>query len=356
MRKPSRYLLELAEAGLIGPVPPVSAEEEKPDTGLDQAERWPFDPLGTRRAVVEAAAARIEVATALAAETGADPETRWSHPVTLLLEERAQRLAGSGRMPLPTRIPASRFKDYVDDPAGVAAGLRRPMPERPYRATRLGTLFHSWVERRAGGATSGDVIDADLNELDLGDLDPDAFDLDLDQDAPLEQAQLERLQRTFERSPWGNLKPEEVEIEIHHVLAGQVFVCKLDAVYRTETGYQVVDWKTGRAPKNAADLELKQTQLALYRLAYARWKGIDPESVDAVFYFVADDTVIAPDRLYSEDDLVAAWSSVAGTMPIGPVVSSAASGSALEPVSVAVPESDPLASSSNSLGPNSDRL
>jgi len=356
MRKPSRYLLELAEAGLIGPVPPVSAEEEKPDTGLDQAERWPFDPLGTRRAVVEAAAERIEVATALAAETGADPETRWSHPVTLLLEERAQRLAGSGRMPLPTRIPASRFKDYVDDPAGVAAGLRRPMPERPYRATRLGTLFHSWVERRAGGATSGDVIDADLNELDLGDLDPDAFDLDLDQDAPLEQAQLERLQRTFERSPWGSLKPEEVEIEIHHVLAGQVFVCKLDAVYRTETGYQVVDWKTGRAPKNAADLELKQTQLALYRLAYARWKGIDPESVDAVFYFVADDTVIAPDRLYSEDDLVAAWSSVAGTMPIGPVLSSAASVSALEPVSVAAPESDPLASSSNSLGPNSDRL
>ena len=29
--------------------------------------------------------------------------------------------------------------------------LRRPMPERPYRATRLGTLFHSWVEQRIGG-------------------------------------------------------------------------------------------------------------------------------------------------------------------------------------------------------------
>ncbi|MBG6057343.1 DNA helicase-2/ATP-dependent DNA helicase PcrA [Cryobacterium sp. MP_M5] len=311
MRKPSRYLLELADAGLIGPVPPVSDASEKPDAGLDQAERWPFDPLGTRRAVVEAAAARVTRA-AEAAEAGTDLETRWSHPVTLLLEERAQRLAGSGLMALPTRISASRFKDFVDDPAGALARLRRPMPERPYRATRLGTLFHSWVERRAGGAGAGDVIDADLGELDLGDLDPDAFDLDLDQDQPLEQAQLERLQRTFERSPWGSLAPEEVEIEIHHVLAGQVFVCKLDAVYRTETGYQVVDWKTGRAPKNAADLELKQTQLALYRLAYARWKGIDPAIVDAVFYFVADDTVVTPDRLYSEEDLVAAWSSVAG--------------------------------------------
>ena len=36
---------------------------------------------------------------------------------------------------VPTRVPASRFKDYVTDPASVAASLRRPMPERPYRAT-----------------------------------------------------------------------------------------------------------------------------------------------------------------------------------------------------------------------------
>jgi DNA helicase-2/ATP-dependent DNA helicase PcrA len=113
------------------------------------------------------------------------------------------------------------------------------------------------------------------------------------------------------------------------VLGDQVFICKLDAVYKTETGYQVVDWKTGKAPKDAADLELKQTQLALYRLAYARWKGIDPAIVDAVFYFVADDRIVAPERLYSEEDLVRAWSSVAAssaesasTVGTGPVASS----------------------------------
>jgi DNA helicase-2/ATP-dependent DNA helicase PcrA len=101
-------------------------------------------------------------------------------------------------------------------------------------------------------------------------------------------------------------------------------------VYRTETGFQVVDWKTGKAPKDAADLELKQTQLALYRLAYARWKGIDPSTVDAVFYFVADDRIVSPERLYSEEDLLRAWSSVAvssagadSTVRMGPVASSA---------------------------------
>ena len=158
-----------------------------------------------------------------------------------------------------------------------------------------------------GALLDASLIDASRDELDL--------DLDLDLDAagdmmPRELDQLERFKATFERSPWANLAPEEVEIEIHHVLKGQVFICKLDAVYRTETGYQVVDWKTGKAPRDAADLELKQTQLALYRLAYARWKGIDPETVDAVFYFVADDRIVAPERLYSEDDLVRAWASV----------------------------------------------
>jgi DNA helicase-2/ATP-dependent DNA helicase PcrA len=244
--------------------------------------------------------------------------------VTLLLRERAQRLAGPDTLDVPTRIPASRFKDYVDDPAAVLATLRRPMPERPYRATRLGTLFHSWVEQRSTGASSGDLIDVGPGELDL--------DLDADGDGlPLELDQLERYKATFERSPWAALAPEEVEIEIHHVLGDQVFICKLDAVYKTATGYQVVDWKTGKAPKDAADLELKQTQLALYRLAYASWKGIDPDLVDAVFYFVADDRIVAPERLYSEADLLAAWSSVAATsvppavpstVEIGPVASS----------------------------------
>jgi len=330
VRKPSRYLLELAEAGLIPELPEGSEHDEKPLTDEDTSEVWPFDPLGTRRPVVEAAAALVRAQGGDAGGAGEDgsaadePDTPWSREVTLLLEERALRLAGPAALDVPTRIPASRFKDYVDDPAAVLARLRRPMPERPYRATRLGTLFHSWVEQRSAGGSSGDLLDASLDELDL-DLEGDDESVGSGPGMLVELDQLERFKATFERSPWANLAPEEVEIEIHHVLGEQVFICKLDAVYKTETGYQVVDWKTGKAPKDAADLELKQTQLALYRLAYATWKGIDPAIVDAVFYFVADDTIVAPERLYSEEDLVRAWSSVAGAsavVEIGPVASS----------------------------------
>lgn len=324
VRKPSRYLVELAEAGLIEPLPEGSAETEKPEVSGDGTELWPFDPLGHRRATVERAADLVREA----GEHETDAVTPWSHDITLLLKERADR-QGAQPIPLPIRIPASSFKDYLDDPAAVAARLRRPMPQRPYRATRLGTLFHSWVEQRAGGATAGDLIDAGFDELDL----------DPDQNEPIEQQRLDELKATFERSPWGSSKPEEVEIEIHYVLAGQVFICKLDAVYRTPSGYQVVDWKTGKAPGSAADLELKQTQLALYRLAYASWKGIDPDIVDAVFYFVADDTIIAPERLYSEEDLVSAWSAVFDELEAVPTGISTAS------VSVSV----------NSELPNSDR-
>jgi len=351
VRQPSPYLVELAEAGLIPRLPEGSVDTTKPASAEIGRETWPFDPLGARRPVVMAAAALVRAAqsassspserapdatphadsqqptpaqpiparaaSALISPTDAParaPRTaagsEWAREVTLLLQERALRVAGGVGVKLPVRIPASRFKDYVNDAAAVTRGLARPMPERPYRATRLGTLFHAWVEQRSGGVASGDRIDGGLFEFD-DDADPSELEETDLLDSPAQEShQLAVLQRTFERSPWANKKPVDVEIEIHLVLYGQVFICKLDAVYETTTGFQVVDWKTGRAPKNAADLELKQTQLALYRLAYARWKGLDPNIVDAVFYFVADDTIIAPDRLYSEEDLRAAWASV----------------------------------------------
>ena len=95
------------------------------------------------------------------------------------------------------------------------------------------------------------------------------------------------------------------------ILDGEVIVCKLDAVYLVDGRYRVVDWKTGKAPRDAADLESKQLQLALYRQAFAEWKGIDPSLIDAVFYYVTGDRVIRPERIYDRDELVALWRTIA---------------------------------------------
>ncbi|PPI19317.1 ATP-dependent DNA helicase [Rathayibacter sp. AY1B6] len=295
-RGPGVFLRDLEEAGTIPPLPTEPASEENPLERAPRTFRWPHDPLGSRGDRVRAAAARVcSAEPALLGARGDD--------IRLLLAERAVRLAGGERTPLPTRIPASRFKDIVSTPDEVAAQLRRPMPERPYRQTRLGTTFHSWVENRFGVQGGAEAVDTFPDELD--DAGP----------ASVEQERLDALIATFERSEWADRRPEAVEIEIHLQLAGHVVVCKLDAVYPTEDGVQIVDWKTGRAPKDAADLELKQFQLALYRLAYSRWRGVPLESVDAVFYFVADDLVLRPERFYSERELAESLSSATGASP-----------------------------------------
>jgi DNA helicase-2/ATP-dependent DNA helicase PcrA len=292
-RQPSVFLRELADARIIPPLPLAPTESSNPNGDDAELMVWPLDPLGDRRASVEDAAARV---------LDAEPALvgPWQDEVRLLVEERRAHLATRVRVPLPTRVPASRFKDFVTEPAEVAALLRRPMPQRPYRATQLGTLFHAWVEGRNGVGGTAFELDAPITEHDGDEF--SAVDLEA----------LDRLKATFEASPWADRKPVEVEREIHLVLDGQIIICKLDAVYASvaadgTTNYQVVDWKTGKAPRDAQDLEEKQFQLALYRLAYSQWKGIDPSLIDAVFYYVTENRVIAPERLFSEDELIARW-------------------------------------------------
>jgi DNA helicase-2/ATP-dependent DNA helicase PcrA len=301
-RLPSPFLRELAGDGVIAELPVSSEHAENPLGAEANLFSWPLDPLGGRRAVVERAAELVR-------EAAPGNAGQWEADLDLLLEERRRRLSATEVVELPTRVSASRFKDFVTNPAGVAASLRRPMPRRPYRATRLGTLFHGWVEQRYGVHGTAEELDASVTELDA-DLEAPIFEgPDF---AGMETDGFERLRQTFERSEFATLAPEEVEIEIHLILDGEVIVCKLDAVYLVDGRYRVVDWKTGKAPRDADDLEAKQLQLALYRQAFAEWKGIDPELIDAVFYYVSENRVIRPERIYGRDELVALWRGIAG--------------------------------------------
>jgi DNA helicase-2/ATP-dependent DNA helicase PcrA len=131
---------------------------------------------------------------------------------------------------------------------------------------------------------------------------------------------LRTLKETFERSAWASRRPAAIELEINVPFAGNIFICKIDAIYEIEGSspqrFEIVDWKTGRPPSDKKDLELKQLQLALYRMAYATWAGIPEEHIDAVFYFVADDVIIRPERLYSESELEERWLSLTGGIPL----------------------------------------
>ncbi|WP_082763641.1 ATP-dependent DNA helicase [Frondihabitans sp. PAMC 28766] len=306
-RGASRYLTELVSAGILPPeaLPEAPENDDNPLTASHESPLWPFDPLGARREAVEGAAAQVR----LAIERGDASGGRWARDIELLVRERA-----ASREPetttLPQRIPASRFKDYVDDPAAVAASLRRPLPERPYRATRLGTLFHAWVEERFRPTGRGEVLDAESFDLE-GDDERDPFGVvpgaPVDPD---DARRLAELQATFERSEWAALEAVDVELEIHLPLGARTVICKIDAVFERDGRYQVVDWKTGKAPSGADDLALKQLQLALYREAYAQYRGLDPALIDAVFYFVADDALLRPESVSDRAELERLWGTV----------------------------------------------
>ncbi|UJP11517.1 ATP-dependent helicase [Microbacterium sp. KUDC0406] len=343
-RKPSPYLLEALDVLNLDGIEPVDPDEN-PYDGPGMTASWPLDPLGARRERVMRAADDVRRAQSTPLPDAAPELVR-------LLAEREARQRGTDAV-VPTRVPASRFKDYVTDFQSTLGGIVRPMPERPYRQTRLGTLFHAWVERRSELVGAGPRIDGGLWEID-----DDAPDAQAVSEA--DAADLGRLQEIFEHSEWGALKPIAVEIEIDFALGGppqpgsrgpepgssgpepgssgpepgssgpepvegtgdastgsatqpdgHIMICKLDAVYRrADRGgrVEIVDWKTGKAPRTEAEREDRMLQLALYRLAYHRRFGVPLDEIDVALYYVADDLVIRGDRVYSEFELVQRWS------------------------------------------------
>jgi DNA helicase-2/ATP-dependent DNA helicase PcrA len=290
-REASRYLVTALELDCLNEVQlPELDSESNPLSEVQKFESWPLDPLGERhRKVVEAARDRtIQRATELA--SGLEFGDRVQVDIDLLLAERDEALAQANLVPLPVRVPASKFKDFVSDLPALAERYRRPMPQKPYKQTRNGTLFHAWVEARFGAAHLTDGIDSVDNH-----------------NESLAQESIQQLKVNFEASRWANLEPLEIEREIQVTIGANTFICKLDAVFATEDGVEIVDWKTGKKPKDAEDESLKALQLALYRLAYSRFSGLPLEKIEASFYFVADDSEVKPERLLAEAELIELW-------------------------------------------------
>ena len=226
----------------------------------------------------------MEQAATRAREAAADPPEP-TPELALLLAERAAR-EHPPAPDAPVRIPASRFKDYL----GAAPALQRPLPERPYRQTRLGTLFHAWVEQRAGVVAAGATLDDALWD--------DAAE-DADSGAAPEASELAQLQERFLASEWAHLQPIEVETEIDVAMPDalgdgrpHVIICKLDAVYRRGDRIEIVDWKTGRAPRTAAERDERMLQLQLYRQAYHAKHGVPVDQIDVVLFYVADGLIL----------------------------------------------------------------
>ncbi|MFT4282066.1 ATP-dependent DNA helicase [Microbacterium sp.] len=282
-RDPSTFLREAAEA--LGEPMGEIEPGENPYQDVRRLLAWPLDPLGIRRTRVEEAAARVRRA---AEARRAEP----SRDLRLLLAEREERSRRTSPR-APTRIPASRFKDFAIDYAAAAAAAARPLPERPYRQTRVGTLFHAWVEQRSGVSGLGPSTDDGLWE--------EASDPA--EDAGADQRTLDELKQRFLASEWAPLQPIAVETEIDFTAddlfpeeAGSgrphVVICKLDAVYERDGRIEIVDWKTGRPPGTPRERRERMFQVELYRRAYHAKFGTPLDQIDVVLFYVADGVVL----------------------------------------------------------------
>ncbi|MBW8805690.1 MAG: UvrD-helicase domain-containing protein [Catenulisporales bacterium] len=196
----------------------------------------------------------------------------WDRDLEALLEELRRGSAVQRYAPLPPSMSASQLLRYRADPSRFRRELARPMPQPPQPSARLGTKFHAWIESLFGQQALFEYEDL-----------PGAADEDI-----ADEVDLKALQDAFLRSPWADSVPAAVEQPFQVVLAGRVVRGRIDAVYKTAEGWEVVDWKTSRV--HDAD----PVQLAVYRLAWAEMREVALEAVSAAFVYVRDDETVRP--------------------------------------------------------------
>ena len=214
---------------------------------------------------------------------------------------------------LPGHLSASTFIRLSEDPQGTVHQLMRPVPQRPSRAATIGTAVHALIEEHFGVAPSADPLEAPDTEDTMGVDLPGSAAASAASTAPAElleqdeftfedayeeseselEASVQRLWERFANSEWGSDEWKEriwaVEYPVETHIEGLSLRGRIDAVFRTEDEdgerWVLVDWKSGSRPKMAT-MQSRRFQLGLYRIAFSRIMGVDPERISTVFVYL----------------------------------------------------------------------
>jgi DNA helicase-2/ATP-dependent DNA helicase PcrA len=292
-RVTSRFLTELVDHPSLGltPVPWEPMPEPEADVKVPNPRRsqpvsaiWPADPMAARREQLSEAV--VEVTGAMAALAGGlpmdePPAAGRELELALLLAERDRSVGGRDvEVMVPRHLSASAVVSLAADPKAFARDLRRPMPAAPALAARRGTAFHAWVEQHFARAAFVDLLDL-----------PGSAD-----EGPGDDLELPRMKELFLASQWARRSPEAIEIAIETTVAQMAVRGRIDAVFaRRGGGFTVVDWKTGAKP-SGEQASARGLQLEAYRLAFARFRGLPVEQVDAAFYYAGTGETVYADR------------------------------------------------------------
>ena len=282
-------MIAAAASGLGGLlVSDVAAPEdgaENPTIENPISAQWPRDPLGNRRQAFDAAIELVKSAPIHSLqESSSDEINSWIGDAQALINEQRKVKDQTIRVALPPRLSTSTLVALHKDPQELALNIRRPMPRGQDQYSRRGTAFHLWVERQFTDAATlfGDEY---LDYLD-----------------PLEEdSKLEDLKKAWLGSEYANRTPARVEVPFETSIGGILVRGRIDAVYATADGFEVVDWKTGSSKLDAS----AAVQLAMYRLAWAKLSGTDISKISAAFHYVPTSVTDRPADLLDESALIA---------------------------------------------------
>jgi len=264
---------------ISAPVAPASTDRN-PARDIEVSVQWPRDPLGDRRADFDRTVALVEAAAPIDLNSVAPSE--WVDDARAIIAEFEEYKVGSLDVAMPARLSTSTLIALHEDPSELARTIRRPMPRAMDEYSHRGTAFHIWIENHFNAKTLFDDEDFDLI-------------------TPFEDDQkLEDLKSQWLASSWAPLVPYAVEVPFETVIAGILVRGRIDAVYKTDSGFEVVDWKTGSKVLG----ESSAVQLAVYRLAWAKLQAIPVEQVSAAFHYVPTNKTDRRANLLSEDQLI----------------------------------------------------
>ena len=193
----------------------------------------------------------------------------------------------------PRILSVSQVLTYARCPRDFYWTVVRPLPEPPRPAARLGAVVHRLLERRARAATGQDPTvpgpPAAGPPLDRAPqvngrwLSGALVDLDDVGDQPggaAEPGLVERAARNFAATRYADMDPPEAEVAVVLRVGEWVVRGRIDAIFRGLDGVELVDWKTGRQPDQAAG---GLDQLGIYAVAL-RELGQLPDGVCTASY------------------------------------------------------------------------
>ncbi|RJN31770.1 ATP-dependent helicase [Nesterenkonia natronophila] len=267
-------------------------------------------PRLTRRPAMEQAADLVTRQLRESTDLTADELNPWLEQARLVIQRAEQRRSSARSLELPKQLSASSVVQLKHDRTQVLEQARRPIPQRPSSAARRGTAIHAIIEQ---------VLEVQASLPDIDELFAN-YNLD-DVDGILE---LERVRASYQNSPWAAQPAFAVEIPLETTLAGTTLRGRIDAVfardaqgtalshhiYETWTAlpraerdrkmaactFDLVDWKTGDVPRGP-DLEEKELQLAVYKIAFSRLYGVPMDNIRAHFAYLDQGIIHSPKQL-----------------------------------------------------------